>query len=197
MTIEFASHVGRKAPTTQQTKIVNALTSCAESGNLYGLLNLYYNNQFHMGQMSSMVYMPVLLQEIQEVANSTDHAILVMGSAHTDTYGHPSQLIVQYNPADGMSYPVMAQDTYIRIQLYMPKSPKHYRMLFPGTNYHFLVDAPMIIEYPLGHDVPIQMFHVPDDRLLPKSIDEVDGGSKKKAAKTKKARAPRKKYTSQ
>jgi hypothetical protein len=193
MTILFATHAGKTASATQQDAITEALSICAQPGNFYGLLNVFYNNQYHMGQLSSFVHMPTFLHEIQEVANSKEHSIMVMGTEHTDTYGHPSQLIVQYNPSDNMAYPVMAQDTYIRIQLYMPKNPKHYRMLFPGTNYHFLVASPMIIDYPLGPNMPIDMFYVPDERLLPRHGYVTAGGSHKKSDKIKSKTATRKK----
>lgn len=151
---------------SQKAAITKALQTCASQGSFYGALNTQYNNVTHFGMPMFDTDPQMFLADIQSAASSKWHTLQVMGSEHSDPYGHSSHMFGQIN-GYGYFEPALARDTYIRFKLVQdPKNYKIFRSMNESKIYHFLVKSPIILK--IG-DVrhPVIVADTADSRILP------------------------------
>jgi hypothetical protein len=130
-------------------------------------LNEIYNNGDHFSFAQFNYDTDSFLNEIWDIANCSVDTLEVMGSVHSDPFGHSSMMIGQYNEK-GIFVPVVVKDYYIRFKVaFGPKSKRKLNILKEGYIYHFLVKRPEIVMVMLPIDthpvcmMPIEEYMTP------------------------------------
>ena len=157
-----------KTPTPKERMtLTHALSRCAEPNDFFHMLNMYYNNPQHHGrQLDTLKF----LEEIQRAATHKFHEITVMGTEHSDPYGHSSNLAGQYDDYNNFEAAIM-QDHYIRFTFKLDEKNFKVKEAFDILNgsmvFHFLVKPPTLIKLPLTVRRPVVMYALGDRRLMP------------------------------
>lgn len=152
---------GEKLSKEEQGTIKNLL----HPSSLSWQINAYYNTYNHFYSHNNYET-DTFLQELQYIIKSSIHQMQVCGGIHTDTYGHTTGLIGQYNEY-GEYVPSVVRDTYIRFRIYMDS--KHFKLLHALNTesvFHFLIKTPHIERLGTYKRFPVIMFPV-DSSLLP------------------------------
>lgn len=168
---------GEQAPSQSvKGQIEKALLTCATSNSPSFLLNTFYNRSEHFGVPTPYSDVTIFLQDIHAAATSKFHDIEVMGTEHSDPFGHSTQLIGQYD-AIGTYYPTIVRDNYIRFKFRMDHNNfKVFRALNEQHIFHFIISPPMVVQLQLGVRIPIVMYTPPSTNIIPylgKKYDKV------------------------
>ena len=167
---------GQEFSPAMRSALTKKLMTCAEPNNTLGLINTFYNSAEHFGMPMFDTVPHAFLKDIQTAANSTHHTIEVMGTEHTDPFGHSTVLIGQYDMAYGTFYPAIVKDCWIRFRIVLDH--QHYKIfhsLSESKIYHLLIDTPTIVHLQLGVRTPVVMMQIPDLRLAPHEIRKYTG----------------------
>ena len=156
--IEFVAGPHKELVGAKEKKMIEEmLKTCTDKASFSYRLNTMYNNAGHFSNIQYMYDISAFLKELKAIADSIYHKVQVMGSVHTDPYGHTSALIGQYT-YEGEFVPSLVQDSYIRFRIVMdPRHMKIMRVLNTEMIYHFLVDKPRIIKTQLNRHIPVMM----------------------------------------
>jgi len=145
------------ADAKERKHLMELMTTCMDTHSFSHKLNIMYNNEYHFSNMQYMYDIHAFLKELKMLIDSIYHKVQVMGSVHSDPYGHTSALIGQYS-VYGEFVPSIVQDSYIRFKIVMdPKHTKILRVFSPEVIYHFLVDKPKVVRTQLARHFPIVM----------------------------------------
>ena len=119
----------------EQQAVLEMMTRCTDDNEFVNQVNTKYNNKYHFCNPRFDYNIEVFLEELKMFSDSIYHQVQVMGTIHTDAYGHTSML-----HREGK----IVKDTYLRFKIVMDQQHmKITRVLKPGPVYHFLVGMPV------------------------------------------------------
>jgi hypothetical protein len=122
----------------------NFLRECLTPGSSCWHLNEVFNNVHHFSSHQSYVIQQ-FLSELKYLIDHKEHQVQIMGTTHTDAYGHTSGLIGQYDDY-GFYYPALVQDSYIRFKVVINHASfKVLKALDTFSVFHYLV-KPSFVE---------------------------------------------------
>lgn len=146
----------------EKQKIINAFSSCTDPTSIYYRINSHYNNALHFGTSKYEGNVNMFLKEIKNIVDSKYHKIQVMGGVHSDSYGHSSHLIGQYDNYN-VFMPAIVTDNYVRFKVIQDhKNYKVLRSLDETHIFHFLMTPPTIIQLFNAYR-PVFMYYTDED----------------------------------
>lgn len=152
--LEFISGPnGEKISSADQNNIRKSLSHNSHSY----YINKYYNNSYHFSAPYTYDIDP-FLKEINKIIESKVNILQVMGGVHTDSYGHTSGLIGQYNEYNEY-FPAIMKDTYIRFKVLI-KSQMTLVALNAVNVYHYLIELPHIVKLQESVKCPVALLPV-------------------------------------
>lgn len=145
----------------EKLEITNMLQNCNKVEEFGHQVNIAYNNITHFSSPQYNYDINEFLKALSAIVNSVSFHIEVMGSIHSDPFGHSSSLIGQMSQY-GEFLPCLVQDKYIRFKVNM-KNKINDKILGPLNTtsiFHFLVDVPEIIRLQLHQSNPCVMYQL-------------------------------------
>jgi hypothetical protein len=145
----------------EKDRLTDMLKKCNDVSTLGHQVNIAYNNITHFSSPQYNYNINEFLKALSDIVNSKSFTIEVMGSIHSDPFGHSSSLIGQMSQY-GEFLPCLVQDKYIRFKVNM-KNHINNKILGPlniTSIFHFLVDVPEIIRLQLHQRTPCVMYQL-------------------------------------
>jgi hypothetical protein len=156
--LEYVPGPHNEVITTKERKYITELLESCNNKKSFGYqVNKAYNNGYHFSSFQNQYDIDHFLHELYTIVTSKYHTVQIMGSVHSEPFGHSSSLIGQYSPY-GEFLPCMVKDKYIRFKIVMDhKNMKILRTFNTISVFHFLTDVPQVTQTQLDSRVPLYM----------------------------------------
>jgi len=136
-------------------------------------VNQVYNNVYHFSFPQYNYDTEDFLLDMWTLIHHEKHKVQIMGTEHTDPFGHTTGMVGQYGDM-GEFVPALVQDSYIRFKIVLDLKHKktnktqmlrETQVLLPDVVYHFLLRPPKIVRLQFPHN-PVWI-HPMEEDLVP------------------------------